>query len=287
MGGSFVVEQGAFGPRIVLAGTWDSEIYEYMQRSQINDLCLNYARGWKGRDLDFLRNLGWLKAFAILDWGIRDVSPIHHLPKLQMLEVSTYCKTEIRFECFPCLVDCRLTWREGAASLFQCRTLERLFLSNFTGESTDACGRLAELEALFIASSAVRSLEGLRSLKRIKSLGLYDLKGLESLKGIESLAQLETLEINGCRSLSGIAEIGQLSNLRRLELNDDGGLPSLKPLERLRELHEVFFYESTNILDGDLFPLAHMPHLRKVSFRNRKHYSHRREELVSRTAKGA
>jgi hypothetical protein len=210
------------------------------------------------------------------------VSPIHYLTRVEMLEISTYCKTEIHFESFPALEDCRLTWRERAASLFECSILRRLFLSDYSRESTDSFARLARLEALSIASSAVTSLEGLGSLRMLKFLGLYGLKRLRSLEGIESLANLETLEVNECRSLSGIAEIGQLNNLRRLELNDDGRLPSLKPLESLRELREVLFYESTNILDGDLSPLTQLPRLKKVSFRNRHHYSHRREQLVSR-----
>lgn len=279
MSGPCVVEQSAFGPRLVLTGGWNDGIREHMLRNGVADLYLNYARGWSGRDLSFLQDLGWLKAFTILDWRIEDVSPIHYLTRVEMLEISTYCKTAIHFESFPALEDCRLTWRERAASLFECSTLRRLFLSDYSRESTDSFARLPRLEALSIGSSAVTSLEGLRALKMLKFLGLYSLKRLRSLEGIESLAQLETLEVNKCRSLSGIAEIGQLNNLRRLELNDDGRLPSLKPLEGLRELREVFFYESTNILDGDLSPLTQLPRLKKVSFRNRHHYSHRREQL--------
>ncbi len=44
------------------------------------------------------------------------------------------------------------------------------------------------------------------------------------------------------------------------------------------KLSEVVFYESTNIRDGDLSPL--MKHrLSSVSFQNRRHYSHRREQF--------
>jgi hypothetical protein len=39
------------------------------------------------------------------------------------------------------------------------------------------------------------------------------------------------------------------------------------------------FYESTNVLDGDLSPLKDLPKLKHVAFMERPHYSLTREEL--------
>jgi hypothetical protein len=46
------------------------------------------------------------------------------------------------------------------------------------------------------------------------------------------------------------------------------------------------FYDSTNILDGDLAPVQRHNGLSRISFQNRKHYSHRREQFTAYTAAG-
>ena len=115
---------------------------------------------------------------------------------------------------------------------------------------------------------------------------MANLKRLESLAGIEGLEALEELEIHTCRAIRSIDEIGSLSNLKKLRLNNDGEIESLKPLEKLSTLEEVSFYESTNILDGDLSPLLRQNRLSRVSFQNRRHYTHRREEFVPAYWKG-
>lgn len=279
MSASFVVEEGAYGPRLAMTGSWADEARAYMEREGIDELYLNYARGWKGDDLRFLSRLGWLKAFTILDWKIQDVSPIHSLTELLMLEVSTYCKTPIHFGSFPKLEECRLSWRAGADSVFSCGTLRRFVVSEYGERSTTSFTGLQQLESLSIVGGEVERLDGLGSLRRLRFLGLYNLRRLRSLAGIEKLSQLEGLEINECPLLHRIDEIGQLKNLRRLELNENGKIETLKPLEQLRELREVFFYGSTSIADGNLTPLSVLPHLEKTSFQNRRHYTHTREAL--------
>jgi hypothetical protein len=93
------------------------------------------------------------------------------------------------------------------------------------------------------------------------------------------LAKLEELEIHTCPAIGSITEVGNLTRLRKLHLNNDGNIESLKPLCSLRGLESVLFYESTNILDGDLSPLLCQNKLTQVSFQNRRHYSRRREEF--------
>ena len=99
-----------------------------------------------------------------------------------------------------------------------------------------------------------------------------------SLAGIEELANLEELDINTCR-VGSIEEVGFLLGLKRLHLTNDGDIKSLKPLEILNGLEWVTFVQSTNIIDGDLSPLLRQKNLARVSFQNRRHYSHRREEF--------
>jgi len=172
-----------------------------------------------------------------------------------------------------------LEWRPKAASLFDCRTLKNLFVNRYKGKDVAAFARLANLESLAIMNAPVENLHGFGALKRLRSLRLGGLRRLTSLAGIEGLANLEQLTIDTCRAITSIAEVEHLARLKKLHLNNDGNIASLKPLEKLTALESVLFYESTNITDGDLSPLMRLKHLVRVSFQNRRHYSHKREDF--------
>jgi hypothetical protein len=273
------LELGEYGRRAVIISAWSPEMLDYLLANEVVELELNYAKGWRGKDLSFLASLSHLHLFKIIDWNIPSVHPIHLLHALRTLEVSTYCRTEIRFSAFPQLEECALEWRPKAISLFGCTTLRKLFLNRYTAKDVASFSNLVNLESLAILNAPVENLYGLRALKRLRSLRLAGLKKLSSLAGIEELGSLEELEIHTCRAISSIGEVETLSQLRKLHLNNDGDIESLKPLEKLEGLESVLFYETTNIVDGDLSPLTRQKNLARVSFKNRRHYSHRREDF--------
>jgi hypothetical protein len=271
-------EDGEYGRRAVVRSAWSDNVAAYLLSSGIAELELNDGKGWQGGDLGFLTSFPHLKAFTIIDLKIASVMPIHFLHDLAALEVITYCKTEIKFSAFPQLEKCGLEWRPKAESLFGCSTLKNLFLNNYDGTHVDRFAGLTHLESLTILNAPVETLHGLRNLKRLRYLRLGNLKKLKSLAGIEGLINLEELEIHTCRAIDSIDAIGSLRRLKKLRLIDDGKIQSLKPLEKLDALEQVLFYESTNIVDGDLSPLMQKK-LSRISFQNRRHYSHRREDF--------
>jgi len=273
------LEDGKYGLRAVVVTAWSDEMTSFLLDEHVAELELNDGKGWRGDSLKFLAELPQLRAIRIIDFKIQSVEPIHFLHDLRSLEVMTYCRTEIRFSAFPRLEDCGLEWRPKATSLFGCATLKALFVNNYDGKNTDPFGQLTNLESLAILNAPIENLRGLAALGKLRSLRLANLKRLTSLTGIERLAGLEELEIHTCRRICSIDEVGFLRQLRKLHLNNDGDIESLKPLAKLTRLESVLFYESTNIVDGDLSPLVGQDNLSCVSFQNRRHYSHRREEF--------
>ena len=249
---NFIIEEGAFGSRVVVTSRWSDTISEYIARHSIGELYLNYAKGWKGKDLSFLAECPHLKAFSILDWNIDDVSPINSLHELTRLEVSTYCKTEIDFDNFPYLEECALTWRTKAKTIFSCKSLRKLFLTRYSGKDMSRFLQLTGLESLSFASSPMRNIQDISELKKLRRLGLYNLRKLSSLSGIENLTALEELEIDGCTELEDIVEVSSLKKLSRFQLCDSKSILSLRPLAKLQHLESVLFYGSTSIEDGDL-----------------------------------
>lgn len=284
--GGFAIEQGKFGPQVVLESAWDDDVAKFMRTRAISELQVNYARGFVGKDLSFLEALPELKVLWIIHRTIEDVSAIHRLHELRSLKVDTYCRTPIDFARFPKLEHCYLEWRKGVSALFDRPRLKELWINGYDAESTDAFASLRLLERLSLANARTVDLGGLAKLKRLRFLGLYRLRRLSSLRGIEGLSSLTALEIQGCTKLRRLGEIGELSRLRRLLFTDVGSIASINFIENLHNLEEVLFYGSTVVEDGDLEPLTRLPKLRNLSFQNRRHYSHKRQEFKQYWASG-
>ena len=272
-------ETGKYGIRAVLKSAWSEQISKEISLRQCAELEINTGKGWSGADLEFLSSYPWLKALTIIDFSIRSVEPIHKLHELRALEVITYCLTELQFSAFPKLEDCALEWRPKAESLFNCRGLKYLFVNRYSGKNLTSFSPFKTLESLAVLNAPLSSLDGIASLGNLLSLRLANLRKLGSLAGIEALVKLEELDVSTCRKISSISEVEALSHLRKLHINNDGDIASLKPLDAIGGLESVVFCESTNIVDGDLSPLKRQKNLSNVSFQNRRHYSHKREEF--------
>ncbi|NUP96566.1 MAG: hypothetical protein HUU28_10430 [Planctomycetaceae bacterium] len=274
---NWTIEHGALGPRMVLRGAWSSAALEVARSLRIKELELNYAKGWNGRELDFLEGLtDLLESIEILDWSIEDVSAVHALVGLRQLAVSTYCKTEFRFPQFPKLEEVALEWRPRAASLFEHRGVKRVFLNKWNGgKDLSDFGEMRQLETLQLYSPArLEALSGIEQLTRLSRLDLAHAPRLAWLCGIEHLGHLRRLSIDTCRKISSIQQVSSLLELRELAIDNCGDIESLAPLRRLSQLERVSFIESTRIVDGDLSPLKELPVLRQAHFRERSHYSH-------------
>ncbi len=283
MAESFTVKEGNYGPRLVLQSFWSIEVADFITSNGIRELELNRTLGWKDKDLSFLSSLPPLDAVAIIDWVIEDISPIHNLHQLKGLQLSTEDKTELDFRQFPNLERCGLGWRRKAESLFRCTSLKWLFLHRYTGRNIAPFANLINLEYLNISVAPIGNLEGLEPLQKLRFLGMHYLTKLISLRGIEHLKNLEDLEITHCKKIRSVKEIKNLINLRVLDLGDNGVIDTISPLQFLKKLERVHFYGSTKIEDGDLTPLTMLKNLKKVSFQERKHYTHKRIDFPSNT----
>jgi hypothetical protein len=273
-------EEGEFGTRGILTAPWSSDAHEEIMRVRPDELELNTSKGWFGSDLGFVKNYEWIRSFIIIDMKISDISPVMNLRNLTNLKIVTYCRTKLNFSLFPNLKKCALEWRSGAESLFDCVALTHLFVNRYKGKSSLPFGRLANLESLAILNSSITELHGLAELHHLRSLRLGGLRSLKSLDGIEGLCRLESFEMQTCRSVKSLSPLSGLTALVEVNVSDNGQLDSLAPLRRLPHLRTVLFYESTDVVDGDLRTIFENPAISKVSFQNRRHYSHKREDFA-------
>lgn len=279
---NWTIEPGVFGPRMVMTGAWSLAALDAMASGGIRELELNYAKGWKCRSLSFLTDLSQLlEALVIIDRSIDNVDNVNDLENIRYLKIHTYCSTEIRFAQFPHLEECVLEWRPKALSLFQHRGVKRLFVNKWShGRDLADFSGMLQLEALRLYSpTRLESLAGIECLTELARFELALAKRLTSLSGIEALKNLLCLHIGTCTKIRDISPVATLNRLRELFLNNCGEIESVRPLRSLQDLEKIIFYESTNVLDGDLTPLKGLPKLKEVAFQNRRHYSHTAEDF--------
>lgn len=267
-----IIEEGRVGPVLVLTGPWGPDAEAMMKDNRLFGLMINYARGWSGDDIDFVKELPFLRELIIIDWNIDNVSPVEYLHELRAIQISTYCKTPLDFSNFPHLEDCGLRWRKGADSVFERDSLRRLFLSAYDGEHSAPFSGLRRLSSLAIAEGKLTEIESLASLVDLAFVGLYHLPRLQSLHGVETSKKLVDLEVEDCKNIHDLSPLHGLTNLKRLILSDCRDIASIQPLKELHQLSELIFAGSTSVEDGDMSILLNLPALSRVAYKNRKHY---------------
>lgn len=275
----YVIEEGRYGPRLVLIGEWDDRIVQILTDLGIRELMLNYARGWTGNELDFLPALDFLEGVVVIHRTLKNDSAVQSLPRLRHLQLSTYCRNGIDFSQLPILEDCAFRWRKHTEYLLESTRLSRLYLDDYPGKDLQAFTALSALTSLTLSGGKLVTTDGVERLAGLGKLGLFYLRHLNSLAGLGRVSQLRVFEVEKCPAIGEISELATLHHCVRVRLDECGAIESLNPLKGDTELAQLFFVGSTNVLDGDLTALLELPRLVDVSFKNRRHYSHTREQL--------
>jgi hypothetical protein len=111
-------------------------------------------------------------------------------------------------------------------------------------------------------------------------LDLAECSKLESLSGIEKCRQLRVVELENCKKINNVSYLGELINLRDIVLTDCGKVKSLRALANCQLLENLTFAGDTNVEDGKLTPLFDIPNLKQIWFADRRHYSHKRDQIA-------
>lgn len=226
-----------------------------------------------------------------------DLSLLTTVPKLEYLAFS------------PDVAESRL---DNFESIYDLTSLVELGIHHFrTLELT----RFPQLTTLFVCDAAgLRGLETLGALRELQIWGLRTadlsawkkLQALQklviiqanakvaALSGLEVLAALRHLDFHHCRALTSLASLPPaISTLRALSCPRLIDFSFLRGNESIDFLYAMTFrsldflpsmtaiarvgFES--VTDGDLSPILRTESLRSVFCANKKHHSHKREEL--------
>jgi hypothetical protein len=256
---------------VVLEGGWRDE---YANVIDSHDLAV-LSIAVRGDDLTFLARLPALRGLVLNAGEARDLSPVQELHALETLTLNTSGKPRMTldFSAFAHLRTLRMYWNPGFESVFECDSLESLFVFGPPDADLARFGRLPRLRRLELSQG--RKLVSTKGVSpSVRFLGLY-LQG--ALSALEELPPaLEVLAIEGAKQLG---ELVTVPSLTRLKAANCGDIASLAPLRGLDRLEEFFAWESTRIVDGDLSVLLELPRLREIGLRERREYRPRVAEI--------
>ncbi len=234
---------------------------------------LNYAHGFSEPDLEFLRGLP-VRQLVILDRRLESLAPVHALgATLELLHVTTSPTLAIDLTQFPRLSDLSADWRQVRASIASATDLREVNLGGYSEVDLEPLGGLGRLRRLTLTDRPrVRSLSGLSAFPDLRVLGVPLAKDLDDVSALPESPAVEDLDLEGCKKLTSVIELGGCRALRRLNLSECGDLPTLGPLRGLQALEVLLLYGSTKVVDGDLAPIANLPRLRELRMQSRRHY---------------
>lgn len=200
-----------------------------------------------------------LRVLDVTNCGLRDLTPLAGLEHLAEFGIS----------------EAPLRSLAGANAL---RGLRRLGLLQLPLASLSGIESLQQLEVLYIYMlGRLEGIAPLTSLKRLRTLSIGAARKIADWDLLGEITSLESVELTGATPASPV--LSRLTGLKDLRLINAGKLSSLSFLRGLDKLETFAPGEGTVIEDGDLSILLELPALKQVMFTNRRHYSHKADEI--------
>ncbi len=266
---------------ILNSDNFDAAI-KIMKEDNIKHLEIN-SSFFKGKGLDFLMEFDFLNGLTIISSLIKDISPIQSLTNLEVLNIDDKLKGTLDFGNFKKLRECLFMWGiQGSDTIFKATSLQKLRIDNYTHNDSNEFSNFDQLTSLSLRYSKILDISSIIKLSNLRNLDLTGNKKLEDISMIIELSKLENLRLDDCKSLAHLEPINKLSELRMLSFNNTKMISSITHFTTLSKLEEIYFSDDTNIEDGDLKSLEYLVqkgNLKKVIFRNRRHYTHTPKDL--------
>ncbi len=258
---------------LILDGDNIARCLDYLNERDISKLSI-LSTYYKGTDLEFLNDCKHILELDIDTERITDLAGIYKLSQLKVLSF-TELKFDFDLSPFKELQAFAAIYNNKLKNLVTLKQLKHLELTKFKSTNGDL-GELIELnnlESLRLTQASISSLKGSKVFTKMKKLELYYLRRLSILDELPE--NLETLYLESCSRLENHQFIAKLKKLEHLKLTKCGEIKSLDFVQNLPHLSSISFID-TNILGGDLSPCIGLNY---VGFIDKKHYSHKFEEL--------
>ncbi len=283
--GGFLVEDLPEGRTLVVTGSWTAKAEAALERTDVDGVWLNYARGFSEPDLSFVGE--WpVRRLLVLDRKITDLSPLARLGgSLEELSIQAAPGTHVDLATLPHLTSLAAGWDEVRDTLHEPEGLKEIVVFEYDEIDLQPLAVQPSLKIIKLkAAPRLESLYGVDhfALRRLQVALARELDDIDALA--HASRSLDEVDFETCLGLYDIESLGRLTRLRFLGISDCGRIPSLGPLANLVELECLYAWGSTRVEDGDLSPLLRLPRLKEVRMRDRREYRPRVGEIVDTLA---
>lgn len=261
------------GRGLVIRSKWKDSYAAVIANHGIKHLFLNYSLGWECDDYSFLASMTGIKSVDIIDCHSHGIEAIEYLADIEALSLNVPDAYDIDYRKFNGLRSLFCYGRKPNESLFECRTIEELYIDEFVSADSQRIGDLRSLKRLTIANSDLSDLSFLCNLNELTHLVLTNCKSITSFKPISFLPHLNRLEIRGSR-IHDVSFLGDATSLETLIIETDY-MDSIDPLKNLTSLKALALIGSKMVIkDGDLTAINSLKNLSMLDIPNRRIYSH-------------
>ncbi len=263
---------------MVVKSKWKDSFAKVIESESVGALFLNSEFKWSCDDYSFLASIPKVKEIHILDSHSRGIGAIESQIELTELTVDAPDAYSIDFAK---LVNLRKLFTYGNKqndTLYQCVSLEDLYINELKFGDRHELGKLINLKKLSIANANLTKLDFLSSLTQLEWLELANCKKVVSFEPISTLLALKRLHINEYKDIGDISFLQNLKDLEVLVI-EAGKVNSIKPIGGLVKLKALSIYGMTaGIQDGDVEPIANLKNLGILDIQNRKSYNYNIEK---------
>ena len=273
------VKNGNWGDYLLIESDRLTETLNYIKENQVKNVELNLYHGYKLKDISFLTELKThIEGLNVIQGDI-DLTGIEELSNLRMLNIADERNLSIDFSTFKFLERCSILWNKNLRALSACKKLRELLIKKINLKDEGAVEQLKGLESiekLTLIQSKFVNIDYIEFFPRLKEFEIYYSITLKNIKGLKFCQEtLEKLVFDHCNNIDDYNAISLLKKIKYLGINDAGKMPSLNFIKDLTGLKHLSFV-GTNVLDGDMTYCIGIDY---VGFDNKKHYSHKLEEI--------
>lgn len=211
----------------------------------------------------FVKEFKHVRKLSLINTQEGELDFLYQLKNLNMLSIHFYSdrKAFIDFKRIALLDSLAMNWYPKFFKNidYQSNSLKKLTLSDFFVEDLRVLESLVRLESFRTVGGKFRSLNGIEKWTELKRLEISAHRSLTNIDSIINLQKLKFLEINSCWKLQDFSPIGQLVELEVLKIIDCKNLASIKFVEGMPKLRQLYTLGTTMINDYDTTPAEHVP----------------------------
>ncbi len=248
------------------------EAVAYIKLEKIKSIFFENSFKNEFQNFNFLSELDVSELSVINDSVDFEKFPVQN--NIKKIFITNF-KGKVLLSKFPLLQEATLDWNNKI--YFNNFSLSKLVLWKFNSKSKSLQELLGleNLRELQINQTSITSCLGVEKLEKLESIEIFYATKLKSISDISNLKKLNFLLIDTAKKIEDHTSIKSCGSIETLAFNSCGCIESLDFIKHMTYLKEFRFVDTT-IVDGNLSPCLK---LLKVSFNDKRHYSHKLKEM--------